>query len=715
MDYHGGVGVLLPIISLTPSEEDMFPFKLKGLSRKTTKGISEGFDDLINSELSISSTLSSHEKLRNLKPKIRLWHNLLWNNDISRKQDAIKFLKILEDKIDAGNASTEDRDTRINIIQEIEKFDNLEAMDSIQKAHIKWDVEGDENSKYFHSLIKQKRRSNSINGIMHEGLWVTDPQQIKESFLNFFKQKFQANDSSIDFPSLIPSAKLIDNDRVFLETYASMDEVKAAVWGCGSDKAPGPDGYTFAFIKKYWDFLNLDILRFVNSFLSSMKMPLGANSSFITLIPKVPNPIHITDFRPISLIGIHYKIVAKVLANRLSKVVDKIVSQEQTAFIANRQILDGHLILSEAIDCPTFEFNIKRGLRQGDPLSPFLFIIIMEGLHLSILDSVRNGLFCGINIGSSGVSHEEVQLMASNTGCKAGKFPFSYLGLPIGQLTLLKVVLGSLGIYFLSLFKAPSTVLKTLENIRASFFWGGSLTSKKMSWLKWPHVLSSFDKGGLAIGSLKAFNLALLQKWRWRIVGTSNYLHSSSIIPIDSIRFQVGCGSTIKFWKDTWLGNSPLCTRFNRLCRLERDKDCLIRDRIYNDHWNWNWSRNTLGVRNSSYLDQLIADISHLEVREGPDKCLWSTSHDGTFSVGALRRIIDDHLLPSMATKTTWEKTLPRKVNIFLWRLNLDRFPHRFNLSSRGIDIPEISCPSCNGNVESNTLIFFECPLAKEV
>ncbi|GKD26634.1 hypothetical protein Tco_1232848, partial [Tanacetum coccineum] len=406
---HGGVGVLLPIISLTPSEEDMFPFKLKGLSRKTTKGISEGFDDLINSELSISSTLSSHEKLRNLKPKIRLWHNLLWNNDISRKQDAIKFLKILEDKIDAGNASTEDRDTRINIIQEIEKFDNLEAMDSIQKAHIKWDVEGDENSKYFHSLTKQKRRSNSINGI-------------------------------------------------------------------------------------------------------------------------------------------HYKIVAKVLANRLSKVVDKIVSQEQTAFIANRQILDGPLILSEVIDCPTFEFNIKRGLRQGDPLSPFLFIIIMEGLHLSILDSVRNGLFRGINIDSSGVSHEEVQLMASNTGCKAGKFPFSYLGLPIGfnmsltanwsfliekihsklsswnanllsfggRLTLLKVVLGSLGIYFLSLFKAPSTVLKTLENIRASFFWGGSLTLKKMSWLKWPHVLSSFDKGGLAIGSLKAFNHALLQKWRCR-------------------------------------------------------------------------------------------------------------------------------------------------------------------------------------------------------
>ena len=91
-------------------------------------------------------------------------------------------------------------------------------------------------------------------------------------------------------------------------------------------------------------------MEFVSLFLTSRKIPLGSNSPFITLIPKVSNPINVNDFRPISLVGLHYKIIAKVLSYKLSKVVDKIISHEQSAFIKNCQILDGRLILSEVID-----------------------------------------------------------------------------------------------------------------------------------------------------------------------------------------------------------------------------------------------------------------------------------------------------------------------------------------------------------------------------
>ncbi|GJT98807.1 RNA-directed DNA polymerase, eukaryota [Tanacetum coccineum] len=147
---------------------------------------------------------------------------------------------------------------------------------------------------------------------------------------------------------------------------------------------------------------------------------------------------------------------------------------------------------------------------------------------------------------------------------------------------------------------------------------------------------------------------------------------------------------------------------------MEQDKDCLIIDRIFNGQWAWNWS-NKLGVHNSSYLNEILLEISQVNVQVDNDKCIWSLDDDSTFTVGDLRRLIEDHLLPSLDTTTTWVKYLSHKVNIFMGRLKLDKLPHRLNLSLRGIEILEISCLSCCGMVESNQHIFFECEVAKGI
>ncbi|GKA91923.1 putative pentatricopeptide repeat-containing protein [Tanacetum coccineum] len=277
----------------------------------------------------------------------------------------------------------------------------------------------------------------------------------------------------------------------------------------------------------------------------------------------------------------------------------------------------------------------------------------------------------------------------------------------------------------------------------------GSL-ARKLAWIKWKNVISSYDNGGLNIGSLKAFNLTLLQKWRWRllshknalwvkvikalhgqeggfdnngciyngtwarIVGSSNFLDSNNIIPNSSFRFQAGCGTRIRFWKDTWVGDSPFYIRYNRLYRLEREKYCLIIGRIDHGQWRWNWSRPNLGARNSADLLDILFEISSADINEVEDTCVWSLGTDETFSVKDARCIIDLKIPPSL-TPTFWDKNIPRKVNIFIWRLILDRLPHKLNLSSRGINIHMITCPSCNGNMESSNHIFFECNIAMDI
>ena len=98
------------------------------------------------------------------------------------------------------------------------------------------------------------------------------------------------------------------------------------MWDCGSNKSPRPDGFTFDFYQKYWKVIDQDVVNAVCEFFSPGKFPPGCNSSFITLIPKIHDAKVIKDFCPISMIGSVYKILAKILANRLSCIISDLIS-----------------------------------------------------------------------------------------------------------------------------------------------------------------------------------------------------------------------------------------------------------------------------------------------------------------------------------------------------------------------------------------------------
>ena len=179
------------------------------------------------------------------------------------------------------------------------------------------------------------------------------------------------NITTLDLPWMGFFSILSHGQREQLTAPFSDQEIKEVVWSCGGDKCPGPDGLNFNFIKEFWDVLNPEFRRFVDEFYAHGSFPRGSNASFVALIPKMNHPQSLNDYRPISLIGCMYKMIVKLLSNRLRSVMDDLIDERQSAFIKGRHILHGILILNEVVEeamrskKPVMSDDFQGGFRKG--------------------------------------------------------------------------------------------------------------------------------------------------------------------------------------------------------------------------------------------------------------------------------------------------------------------------------------------------------------
>ncbi|GKV25907.1 hypothetical protein SLEP1_g35285 [Rubroshorea leprosula] len=484
------------------------------------------------------------EKLKSVKKALKEWsRNSV--TEVNRKiMEAERVIAQLDERGKNVQLSLSEIEKRRSSFLDLWK--NLKLKENMwqQKSRLMWLKEGDANTKFFHRCVKGRWRKNEINSIQINGDQHKDVGEIKEKMAGYFEQLY--TEDRWQRPKLdgINFRQIDEADNESLMAAFSEEEIKNAVWDCESSKSPGPDGFNFKFVKCMWEDIKSEIASFIREFQEHGRLVRGSNASFITLIPKGENPQRIEEYRPISLIGIMYKIIEKLLANRLRKVLDKVIGEQQMAFIEGRQLVDGVVIANEVIDeakrnkkrsflfkvdfekaydkvcwdfldymlmrmgfyntwrmwireclqsntvsvlvngSPSRQFSVSKGLRQGDPLSPFLFLIVAEGLHGLMSSAVEKELYKGVIVGKDAVmiTHlqfaddtiffgeatennimviksimrsfellsglkinlQKSQLMGINVEdswgckmayrlcCKKGEFPFKYLGIPIG-------------------------------------------------------------------------------------------------------------------------------------------------------------------------------------------------------------------------------------------------------------------------------------------
>ncbi|GJW74000.1 RNA-directed DNA polymerase, eukaryota [Tanacetum coccineum] len=114
-------------------------------------------------------------------------------------------------------------------------------------------------------------------------------------------------------------------------------------------------------------------------------------------------------------------------------------------------------------------------------------------------------------------------------------------------------------------------------------------------------------------------------------------------------------------------------------------------------------------------LGFLLSRMDGLLLTNIPDRWVWSLEATGEFSVKSIRQLIDSSILPKEEVVTVWVKVMPIKINVFAWRVRLDKLPVRLNLSLKGIDISTIVCFLCHASIESGSHIFFSCPVARHL
>ncbi|XP_048490396.1 uncharacterized protein LOC125492264 [Beta vulgaris subsp. vulgaris] len=515
-----------------------------------------------------------------------------------------------------------------NLLNDLNHIHLVEKRIWAQKAGFDWRRNGDLNTRYFHIIAKIKKSRGKIHALQNlNGDWEFDDLVLKDLARLTFRNILTTNHSlSLLNCSFNPLITLSTEEAASLISPVLIEELNIIVKSMSPIKSLGPDGIQPVFYQQCWTELHQTISDFVNKCLTDGFIPENINKSFICLIPKKTAPTTINDFRPIGLCNTILKILTKTIAMRLRPLMINLTSPLQTSFVKGRTIDENIIILKEvahlfkrtkrkksimalkidltkAFDCLewsfiretligfnfpkrlvetimsvittpsisvlwngeiTQEFKPSRGIRQGDPLSPYIFVLCMERLSLLIQQKLDLKLWKPLMITKDiGLSHlfyaddvflfgrascDNLDLMMEVLNDFVLQSDFGkYLGVHIspnklrrsdyldlldkttdrirgwqakllnmaGRCTLIKSVLNSYPLHVMQTNILPIGVLNDIQKNAKRFLWNKVGQRHYISRTSWDQVCKPMIEGGLGIRDLRHWNFCFMAKLGW--------------------------------------------------------------------------------------------------------------------------------------------------------------------------------------------------------
>ncbi|XP_026459876.1 uncharacterized protein LOC113360595 [Papaver somniferum] len=746
------------------------------------KGFMQLVEENWNLDLNGAPPFVFTSKLKRLKEVLKIWNRTIFGDVQFRLKQAELKLETENDLLDYDPADE---------FQFLKVADAKKAVDDVRtelaiilkmKSRGTWLEDGGQNTRFFHNSIRMRRSQNTISELKVSNdttLFLQD--EIEDFIVNHYQAKFNGGDVHID-PVLfdIEHESISVAESAYMDVIPSLEEVRVAVFDLGDDSAPGPDGFTGSFYRQCWDIISRDLSNAIANY-----------------------------YRPICVSNFFFKIITKIMDTRLGTVLNKLISEEKATFMKGRNIHENLALASELINeinmerkhgnvglkldiaqafvtvswdfiaevfrqygfsdswCmwvlnilrsarisvmmngfPEGYFSITRGLRQGDPLSPLIFVLIEDVLNHNLSKLFANhsmNVMC-VNCAKSkfyfgGDIISRAIAISNYLGMERAMFPDKYLGIQlkpgiVRHIHVRQVVEKIMD--KLAGWKGKLLSFQQVERAIRNFLWSGDAEKRKYFTVLYDDLCLSKREGGLGIKKLNDVNKSMLMKL-WISIRDSNkiwasflrakyfkvngnlinYELGSSVFPGIRLVYNfvqkhtrsiIGNSANTSLFFDNWCGDFSIAQRLGITSKGPNGFKAKVSDIIFDGVW-------VIPEKTRDLMIRCNIDVENLPViAGGEDYKIWDLDSKGVFSVksakAALRTPAEVVPCANLFTRQVVHPTL----SVQYWKIRAKQCCASEDniIKKTGRSMPTM-CRLCRKSCESLSHITWHCRVARRI